>query len=212
MLLKPKLPNRDYASGSVQYPETEDIIHLEELTDLKINTQVILYQWFAIYSRSNFEKKLYRGLRQSGLEAFLPLVKEKRAWSDRLKTIEVPLLPCYVFTKLARNQLHLAYPLPGFVRYVTFDGKPSVVRGEEIKLLQQIIAHGMRTYPAAQCTMGDRVRVVRGALKGWEGKVERTRGTSRIVFQLESIRQALSVEVGAVDVEKIKDIDGAHGK
>lgn len=205
MLLKPKLADWDYA-GLVEYPIKEKDIHLQELTELEVNAQGVLCQWFAIYSRSNFEKKLYRALRQSGVEAFLPLIQEKRAWSDRLKTIEVPLLPCYVFTKVARNQLHLAYPLPGFVRYVTFDGRPSAVREEEITLLQQIIAHGMQAYPAANCTTGDHVRVVRGALKGWEGKVERTRGASRIIFQLESIRQAVSVEVGAGDVEKIKDI------
>ena len=153
-------------------------------------------QWYAIYTRSRFEKKIYRLLERSGFQAFLPLVKEKRVWSDRIKTVQVPLLPGYVFVKTSRNQFSHIYPYPGFVRFVAFEGKPSVIREQEIELLEKIVTHGFSAQPATRCELGDWVRIVRGPLKGWEGRVESKRGGGRIVFQFEGIRQGICVEVG----------------
>lgn len=51
------------------------------------------YHWYAIYTKSRFEKKVHRDLQQSKFQVFLPLVKEIKKWSDRIKTVSVPLLP-----------------------------------------------------------------------------------------------------------------------
>ncbi|MCB9267675.1 MAG: UpxY family transcription antiterminator [Lewinellaceae bacterium] len=160
-------------------------------------------KWHAIYTKSRFEKKIYRALAQSEFEAFLPLIKEKRVWSDRLKTVEVPLLPSYVFVKVPKNCIHQLYYYPGFVRYVSFGGKPCVVRQEEIELLEQIVRHGFQAQQSVICNVGDAVRVIRGPLKGWEGRVELKKGGTRIVFQFNSIQQAISVEVEVSDVERV---------
>ncbi|MCB9266210.1 MAG: UpxY family transcription antiterminator [Lewinellaceae bacterium] len=160
-------------------------------------------KWYAIYTRSRFEKKLYKAMLGAGLMGFLPLVKEKRAWSDRLKTVEVPLLPSYVFVNADKAQLKKLFYCPGFVRLVSFEGKPCEVRPEEIELLQQIITHGHKAQVTAYCSLGDRVKIIRGPLKGWEGTVEEKRGGGRVVFQFDCIRQALSVEVHMGDVERV---------
>ena len=39
-------------------------------------------------------------LRELGVTNFLPLVTEVHRWSDRRKSVEVPLFGCYVFVKL----------------------------------------------------------------------------------------------------------------
>lgn len=160
-------------------------------------------KWYAIYTRSRFEKKIYRALTKSGFNAFLPLIREKRAWSDRIKTIEVPLLPSYVFVNITQPQLPMIYGYPGFVRFVSFDGKASVIKEEEIHLLEKIATGDFQPRPATSCGIGDTVRIVRGPLKGWEGKVERKSRRARVVFQFECIRQFVSVEVAASDVERI---------
>ena len=53
------------------------------------------------------------------------------------------------------------------------------------------------------CRVGDMVRINRGPMQGWEGRVDRTQG-SKIVFLLESINQTLSVELCASFIEKVK--------
>lgn len=161
------------------------------------------HKWYAIYTRSQFEKKVHRELERSKFQVFLPLVKEKRNWSDRIKTISVPLLPSYVFVKLPLNEMQQVFYYPGVVRLVSFEGKPCEIREEEIRLLEKIVTHGFTAENTAHVGVGDSVRIVRGPLKGWEGLVENKKGQSRIVFQIASIRQCISVEVGMEDVEKI---------
>src|SRR5688572_28763539 len=94
--------------------------------------------WYAIYTRSRFEKKVHRELQQSKFQVFLPLINEKKVWSDRIKTVSVPLLPGYVFIELNRHHIPKLLYYPGIVRLVSFGNTPSEVRDEEIRLLEQI--------------------------------------------------------------------------
>jgi len=159
--------------------------------------------WYAIYTRSRFEKKVHRELQQSKFQVFLPLIQERKVWSDRIKTVSMPLFPSYVFVKLERQNIPKIFYHPGIVHVVSSEGKPCEVRDDEIILLEKIMSHGFPVQKVVNCMVGDKVRVVRGPLKGWAGKVETTRGTSRIVFQLTSILQSISVEVGMEDLEKV---------
>ena len=161
-------------------------------------------KWYAVYTRSRFEKKLYQDFQKAKIQAFLPMIKEKRKWSDRLKTILMPLLPSYIFVKVPQKSLQQIYYYPGVVRLVSFEGKPCEIKEEEITLLEKIVQCGFNVQTTTRCGVGDLVKIVRGPLTGWEGKVERLRGQSRIVFQLECIQQALSVEMDMGDVQKLK--------
>lgn len=160
------------------------------------------YNWYAIYTKSRFEKKLYSNLIKAGYEAFLPLIKEKRNWSDRIKTIEVPLLPCYLFLRAKELDFRNIYLMSGFVKFVSFDGKPAIIKKSEILLLNQIINNELPvTTRNLDCEIGDKVRVIRGPLRGWEGTIQSKKGNTSITFHFESIQQAISVEVYLDDVE-----------
>ncbi len=162
------------------------------------------HKWYAVYTRSRFEKKLYHDLQKAKIQAFLPMIKEKRKWSDRLKTILMPLLPSYVFVKMPQKNLQQIYYYPGVVRLVSFEGKPCEIREEEMRLLEKIVASGIQVQSTtSSCVKGDAVRVMRGPLAGWEGRVDRLNGQSRVVFNFECLQQAISVEVSTTDIEKI---------
>ncbi len=161
-------------------------------------------KWYAIYTRSRFEKKVYNDLLKSKLNAFLPMVKEYHVWSDRVKAVMVPLLPSYVFVNFRQADVRRLTFFSGVVRVISFEGKPCEIREEEIRLLESIVKHGFQVQNTTMnCAVGDLVRIVRGPMKGWEGRVEILKGQSRVVFQIESIRQAISVEVGVGDLERV---------
>ena len=61
--------------------------------------------WFAVYTKSRNEKKVYERLIDEGYEAYLPLQKRLKQWSDRKKWVEEPLLRSYVFVKINREGL-----------------------------------------------------------------------------------------------------------
>ncbi len=55
--------------------------------------------WYAIYTKPRWEKKVHHLLSEKGLEAYCPLNKVTRKWSDRMKTVEEPLFKSYVFVQ-----------------------------------------------------------------------------------------------------------------
>ena len=56
--------------------------------------------WFALYTKARAEKKLGLALDRLGIENYLPLISEKRQWSDRVKVIESPLFKSYIFVRI----------------------------------------------------------------------------------------------------------------
>jgi len=57
--------------------------------------------WYAVHTRARHERAVVQRLREQGVTTFLPLVTEVHRWSDRRKSVELPLFGCYVFVKLA---------------------------------------------------------------------------------------------------------------
>ncbi|MBO7625543.1 MAG: UpxY family transcription antiterminator, partial [Bacteroidales bacterium] len=56
-------------------------------------------QWYVGYVRSCQERRVAAALQAAGEEYYLPVRKERRRWSDRVKTVEVLLLKGMVFIR-----------------------------------------------------------------------------------------------------------------
>ena len=59
--------------------------------------------WYAVWSRSRHEKMVASALTNVGVTTFLPLVTEMHRWSDRRKSVDVPLFPGYVFVQIPNS-------------------------------------------------------------------------------------------------------------
>lgn len=160
-------------------------------------------KWYVLYTRSRFERKVHTTLTGLRHEAYLPLIKEKRKWSDRLKTVDVPLFPSYVFVKVSATTLPKLLWIPGVARFITFDGKPCEVQESDIQLMDLVVKHGLPAANYEGCCPGDRVRIIRGPLSGWEGRVARLNGKHKVLFEFESIGQVIGVEIEVGEVEKV---------
>ena len=55
--------------------------------------------WYALYTKSRNEKKAHSALVSSGIDSFLPLIKNLKQWSDRKKWVEEPLFRSYLFVQ-----------------------------------------------------------------------------------------------------------------
>lgn len=166
------------------------------------NSSLLESKWFAFYTRSRFEKQIQQNLQKSKIQTFLPMTKVERVWSDRLKTVQVPLLPGYVFFKLPIQQLHQVSYHPGVVRVVSIEGKPCEIPEREISLLEKIAGSGLPVSNAGGCKIGEKVQIIRGPLKGWEGSIAQVKGHSSVVFRVDSIQQMISVEVSINDISR----------
>src|ERR1700744_2834125 len=99
-------------------------------------------KWYALYVSSRQEKKVQEGLLSKNIEAYTPLVKTMKQWSDRKKMVELPLIKGYVFVKHADIEKEKVFTVRGIVNYVTFERKPAVVNEKEIQVLKDIISFG----------------------------------------------------------------------
>jgi transcription antitermination factor NusG len=95
--------------------------------------------WNVIYTKSRSEKKVEERLKNIGIEAYCPVRTEVKFWSDRKKSILVPVLPSMVLVKIEKNKRNQVFDIPGVVRYMFWLKKHAVVRDNEVDSLKLLL-------------------------------------------------------------------------
>jgi transcription termination/antitermination protein NusG len=162
-------------------------------------------EWYALYTRSRFEKKMLRELANRNIEVFLPMREVLSRWKDRKKKIWMPLFPGYIFVNhvdTPENRFRILN-IPGAVRFVTLEGRAAPIPEEQIQYVRTFLESSIAVDPYPYMQVGTRVEVIAGPLKGIRGILVEKRGKFRFVIQVDLIRQAVSVEIDASDVRPI---------
>ena len=159
--------------------------------------------WYAIYTAVNQEKLVADGLRQRGIEHFLPLYRTVRQRSDRRVILNLPLFPGYLFVKINLSERLRVLELPKVVRIVGTRSLASVVPRYQVEALQLGLESGGGVQPCPYIKEGCRVRVSRGPFAGIEGILLKRKQGLRLVISIELISRSFTVEVGEEDVERI---------
>jgi transcription antitermination factor NusG len=152
--------------------------------------------WFAIYVASRQEKKVTDLLLSKGIEAYVPLVKTLRQWSDRKKMVEFPLLTGYVFVRSSMKDFDKILQTKGVVNFVRYCGKVAKVRDEEVSRIKQLIELGysLEINPISkEFKTGDKIKITSGALKNFEGYISQTLRGKFFEVVLDSIGQVIKV-------------------
>jgi transcription antitermination factor NusG len=160
--------------------------------------------WYALYLRSRFEKKVFKDLEEKNVESFLPLIEEVHVWSDRKRKVQEPLFRGYVFVKTDLLDRYTILEINGVVRFVGIKEKPSLIPEEQIEWLRRVIDKPEHVKREQYLDVGERVQVIAGPLKGVEGIIKQFRGETRVVISLASIVQSVSVQVNADLLERVK--------
>jgi transcription antitermination factor NusG len=121
----------------------------------------------------------------SGIEYYLPLRKEFRQWSDRIKKIIVPAFPSYIFVHVNQNEYYQAINLRGMVKYIHFGGIPASVSENTIDNIKKIVE--INSIPKL-CdklpSLGEKYKIPSGPLKGFEGNIIRLKGETHFYIEL----------------------------
>lgn len=162
------------------------------------------YFWYVIYTKSRSERKLYQDLLNAEIEAYLPLKKELKIWSDRKKWVESPLFNSYVFVRVSSSEYHQAIASDYAVCYVSIRGKAVPVPENQIEALRIFLKDEKRKleYSSADLKAGDLVEVICGSLKGAKGEITQIRGKHRLVLRFDSLGTCLSTEIKLEEVKK----------
>lgn len=159
--------------------------------------------WYALYTAPRHEKLVVDQINRQGFECFLPLYRSVRRWKDRRKELAMVLFPGYVFVQMALQNRLRVLQLPGVVRLVSFNGQPAALPDLEIDSLRTHLSNAGMIEPHPYLSVGQRVRVCSGPLRGLEGIILRTKDRCRIVLSIHLIMRSVAVEVGEGDLEFI---------
>ena len=96
-------------------------------------------QWYALYTKPRWEKKVAQLLDQRGFENYCPINKVTRQWSDRKKVVLEPVFKGYVFVKVGAEQKWEVKKINGVLNYVYWLGKPAPIREEEILTIRKFL-------------------------------------------------------------------------
>lgn len=161
--------------------------------------------WFVIYTKSRQEKVLHAQLSNAGYEVYLPLIRKQQQWSDRKKWVEKPLFNSYLFIKgVSEKSLFIDHQ--AFVTFLTYNGKPAVVKQHEIDLLKTIIQFGYDISEASssdELQMGSRVMVIAGPLKGLTGDLISKNQSDWFLIGFENFGNSLQVKIPPQSLKKI---------
>lgn len=151
--------------------------------------------WYAFYTVPRAEKKVLERLSSKRIEAFLPLHRQLRQWSDRKKWVEEPLFNGYVFVRITPREYQQAIETAGVVRCVTFNGRLARIPDWQIEDIRRLLSAQESFEIVSEIKPGDPVVVVDGPLAGMNGELVGFRGSQRVAVRIDNIGQVLLVQV-----------------
>lgn len=148
--------------------------------------------WLAIYTRPRNERKVFERLLALGHEAYLPLQKRLKQWSDRKKWVNEPLLPSYVFVKTTQPHYFEILAVHGIVKFVSFGKEPSLIPEDQILLLRSLIEQDIEIETIEQnFEPGETVEVQFGSLAGFTGEMVNYKGKNRVIISIDHVSHRL---------------------
>jgi transcription antitermination factor NusG len=163
-------------------------------------------QWYALYTRSRWEKKVADALEKRKIEAYCPLNRVQRQWADRKKIILEPLFTSYVFVFVTPQEHTLIKQVDGVVNFVHWLNKPAIIRQEEIDTIKKFLTeYDHVSLEKTQVSLNDRVRIINGPLMMWEGNVVEIK-TNTVKMTLPSLGYTLVAEIQKEDIEIVKSL------
>jgi transcription antitermination factor NusG len=153
------------------------------------------FNWYALYVHARKESLVASQLKGLGLECFLPTYKSVRKWSDRVKEVEQPLFPSYLFCRFDYQDRRAVVMTSGVLQIVGNGRTALPVASEEISAIQQAVSSGTSHQPWPYIEVGERVRVARGTLSGLEGILINFKGNHRVVLSVSLLQRSVALEV-----------------
>ena len=139
--------------------------------------------WYVVYTRPRWEKKIAGVLADKNIEHYCPLNKVTRQWSDRSKTVLEPLFKGYIFICTEELKKWDVRKIDGILNYVHWLGKPAIVRSSEIETIRKFLqefddVEVTEQYPSKN----DEVKIKQGIMMDYKGIILEVAGSKARVM------------------------------
>jgi transcription antitermination factor NusG len=160
-----------------------------------MSVQATVFSWYAVRIRSRFEQMASTALAGKGYEAYLPLHRVRKRWSDRSKDLDLPLFPGYLFCHFDVQARLPILTTPGVISIVGMGCTPVAISDQDIESIQILERSGLNLCQWPQLAVGSRVMIEGGPLKGLEGVTLAVRKKHHLFVSVPLLQRSVSVEI-----------------
>lgn len=127
-------------------------------------------RWFAVYTKYKREKAVFRRLQEKGIETYLPLQQLVRQYTRKTRIVELPLISCYLFTRITKQEYVPVLETEGVLDFVNFSGKIIAIPDREVTIMRRLVGEKMELeIEPRRFRPGQEVEIVEGNLTGIRG-------------------------------------------
>ena len=164
-------------------------------------------RWVAALVQMNCEKKVATKLDKLGIENYVAIQTEEHQWSDRKKKINRVVIPMVVFIRLVKDEEDKFRRLSFILKFITYPGSKELatpIPDEQIDKLKFLLHNAdAKVSIVENIKVGDKVRLVRGPMKGLEGELSYIEENKPIVaIRIDGLGYAC-VSVDKINLERI---------
>jgi transcription antitermination factor NusG len=162
-------------------------------------------KWFVWYTKPRAEKKVLERLVSNNFDAYLPLKKELRQWSDRKKYVETPLFNGYIFINSTTKSKDIIKITEGILGPLTFEGKLASVPNNIINGLKELEnEQNPWELVSKRFLRGTKVKIVSGPFIGENAVVVQNKGVKKIAVLIEVLGKSclLHLEEDNIQLDK----------
>lgn len=154
-----------------------------------------LCPWFALRVKPKHEKTATAALSAKGYETFLPLHLTRRKYGERYKNFHQPLFAGYFFSRFD-PQDRLPILKTESILGILGNGKELVsVPDHEISALQVAVESKLAVLPHPFLTVGDRVHLEEGPLRGTQGILVLLKGQDHLIVSVTLLQRSVSIQI-----------------
>lgn len=159
--------------------------------------------WYAVYTKPRWEKKVFNLLVEAGIVAYCPLNKVQRRWSDRLKIVNEPLFKSYVFVRIGPTQMKAVRMISGVVNFVYWNGSPAIIKDHEVNTIKRFLnEYEFVNVQHIRLEPSQRIRFNNGVLMDSEGTVTWSE-KNKVQVLLESLGFKLTADLLTNEIKPI---------
>lgn len=165
-------------------------------------------RWFAVHTRSKSEKFVQRMLTKKGIHAYLPLQKLVRRYTRSTRTVEKPLINCYVFVFITKEAYLPVLETENVAGFVKFNRDLRAIPEHEIELMRRVtLEEGIELeVVAGGFATGEQVEITAGNLIGMRGKIVKVEGARKFQIELETLGYSLLISVDGAFLGRVRTL------
>lgn len=161
-------------------------------------------KWYPVCTNPRAEKKAHHALINKGIEAYLPLRRQLKQWTDRKKWTEEPFIKSYLFVHIAEHEQADVLMTRGIARFIYFGGKIASMPDRQMEDLRLLMASSLELEVTEENLLpGEKIIVKAGPLKGMAGEIISYRSQKQLALRLENLGCSIIIHVAASLISRV---------